>query len=413
MASHCGEVGSDNRMVAASARHSRLNQTNRARRSTIRRRSNSEMKPPFTGTEKMKRNLMLRDITVMVAVLCGGSAMPLVAQTTDKVDGQRVAADEAIQPAVPGRVVLRRLNRTEYQNTVRDLLGIDVDLKELLPLDSSAGGFDNVGEALHISSFLMDRYLDAADKALNVAIANLPQPPLVQKRYSLKDDRLVKTTTEKVYLERDDSLVMLSSSPWNAITVTQFYPPDRGRYRIRISAYGYQSSGKPVTFRVDAGPMLMGTKNHLVSYFDAAADEPTLTEFHDHFEARSHIRISPYGLAGAQTVTKVAPDKYEGPGLGIEWIDVEGPLHDAWPPESHRRIFGDMAQGPAPIYNYSKRVEVVSKDPLVDADRILRNFARRAYRRAVSDADIGPLVSIVKAKMEQKYSFEAAVRVAL
>ncbi|MEK6258860.1 MAG: DUF1592 domain-containing protein [Planctomycetota bacterium] len=361
----------------------------------------------------MKRNLMLRDITVMVAVLCGSSAMRLVAQTTDKVDGQRVAADEASLPAAQGRVVLRRLNRTEYQNTVRDLLGIDVDLKELLPLDSSAGGFDNVGEALHISSFLMDRYLDAADKALNVAIANLPQPPLVQKRYSLKDDRLVKTTTEKVYLERDDSLVMLSSSPWNAITVTQFYPPDRGRYRIRISAYGYQSSGKPVTFRVDAGPMLMGTKNHLVSYFDAAADEPTLTEFHDHFEARSHIRISPYGLAGAQTVTKVAPDKYEGPGLGIEWIDVEGPLHDAWPPESHRRIFGDMAQGPAPIYNYSKRVEVVSKEPLVDADRILRNFARRAFRRPVTDADIQPLTKLVESKLAEKHSFEQAIRVGL
>ena len=349
----------------------------------------------------MKRQRLLHCLTVLSAVFCEGSTVGLLAQTTDKVD------------AAQGRVVLRRLNRTEYQNTVRDLLGIDVDLKELLPLDNSAGGFDNVGEALHISSFLMDRYLDAADKALNVAIANLPQPPLVQKRYSLKDDRLVKTTTEKVYLDRDDSLVMFSSSPWNAITVGQFYPPDRGRYRIRISAYGFQSSGKPVTFRIDAGPMLMGTKNHLVSYFDAAPDEPTLTEFHDHFEARSHIRISPYGLAGAQTVTKVAPDKYEGPGLGIEWVEVEGPLHDAWPPESHRRIFGEMAQGPAPIFNDSQRVEVVSKEPLVDADRILRNFARRAFRRPVTDADILPLIKLVETKLAEKHSFEQAIRVGL
>ena len=45
-----------------------------------------------------------------------------------------------------GRVVLRRLNRVEYENTVRDLLGVDIDLKELLPLDSSANGFDNVGD---------------------------------------------------------------------------------------------------------------------------------------------------------------------------------------------------------------------------------------------------------------------------
>ena len=321
--------------------------------------------------------------------------------------------EEAVKQMGRERVVLRRLNRTEYQNTVRDLLGIDVDLKELLPLDSSAGGFDNVGEALHISSFLMDRYLEAADKVLGVAIANLPQPPLVKKRYSLKDERLVKTTTEKVYFDRDDSLVMFSSSPWNAITVGQFYPPDRGRYRIRISAFGHQSDGKPVTYRVDSGPMLMGTKNHLVSYFDAVADKPTVIEFVDHFEARNHIRISPYGLAGAQVVTKVGADKYEGPGLGIDWVDVEGPLHETWPPESHRRIFGDMPQDKAPIYNYSQRVEVVSKEPLVDADRILRNFARRAFRRPVTDADIQPLVKLFETKLAEPRSFEQAIRVGL
>ena len=321
--------------------------------------------------------------------------------------------NDSVKAVVRQRAVLRRLNRTEYQNTVRDLLGVDVDLKELLPLDSSAGGFDNVGEALHISSFLMDRYLEAADKALNVAIANLPQPPLVKKRYSLKDERLVKTTTEKVYLDRDDSLVMFSSSPWNAITVGQFYPPDRGRYRIRISAYGHQSVVKPVTYRVDAGPMLMGTKNHLVSYFDAAADKPTVIEFVDHFEARNHIRISPYGLAGAQVVTKVGADKYDGPGLGIDWVEVEGPLHETWPPESHRRIFGDMPQDKAPIYNYSTRAEVVSKQPIVDADRILRNFARRAFRRPVTDADIQPLVKLVETKLAEPRSFEQAVRVGL
>ena len=66
---------------------------------------------------------------------------------------------------------------------------------------------------------------------------------------------------------------MFSSSEWNAVTVGQFYPPDRGRYRIRISARAVQSNGKPVAFRVDAGPMLMGTKNHLVDYFEVAGRE--------------------------------------------------------------------------------------------------------------------------------------------
>jgi len=320
-----------------------------------------------------------------------------------------IASDRARQ----GRTVLRRLNRVEYQNTIRDLLGIDLELKDRLPLDSSASGFDNSGAALHMSSFLMEKYLDAADTALSVAIANGPQPPAVNKRLSCKDERHIKVTTEKVFLSRDDALVFFSSSAWNAVTVTQFYPPDRGRYRIRISAYGYQSADKPVTYRVDAGPMLMGTKNHLVNYFEAPANQPTVAEFVDHFEARDHFRLVPYGLASAQAVDKVGADQYDGPGLAVEWVEVEGPLYDRWPPECHRRIFGDLLQGPAPIYNQPKRVEVISSDPMVDAERILRGFAARAYRRPVTDDDIKPLLALVEAKLAEQYSFEQAVRVGL
>src|SRR5678815_5955937 len=88
-----------------------------------------------------------------------------------------VLAEKAAHRAKEGRVVLRRLNRVEYENTLRDLLGVEVRVRELLPEDSSARGFDNVGEALHSSSFLLARYLDAAAEALDQAIANEPQPP--------------------------------------------------------------------------------------------------------------------------------------------------------------------------------------------------------------------------------------------
>ena len=63
---------------------------------------------------------------------------------------------DAAQRPAQGRVILRRLNRVEYENTVRDLLGITVDLKEQLPQDGSADGFDNAGAAHHTSSFLME-----------------------------------------------------------------------------------------------------------------------------------------------------------------------------------------------------------------------------------------------------------------
>jgi mono/diheme cytochrome c family protein len=312
-----------------------------------------------------------------------------------------------------GRAVLRRLNRVEYDNTIRDLLGVNIELRELLPQDSSAHGFDNVGSALHVSSFLMERYLEAADKALSVTIANGPRPPLFKKRLDLRVERHVKVTTERVFRHLDDGLVFFSSSLWQGVTVSQFYPPDRGRYRFRISAQAYQSGGKPVTFRVDAGPMLMATKNHLVNYFDAPADKAAVFEFIEDQEARSTIRILPHGLASAQAVHKVGADKYDGPGLLIHWVEVEGPLHDQWPPACHQRIFGDMPQKPVKAPNQYNRVEVVSATPEADAERILRGFVRRAYRRAVTDDDVKPYLNLFAKKLGENRTFEQAIRACL
>ena len=114
---------------------------------------------------------------------CLAAAATLMCHTVDPA-----AADE-------GRVVARRLNRLEYQNTVCDLLGVKINLQEMLPPDSPADGFDNVGESLHTSPFLMEKYLEAASIALDRAIANRPQPPLIRKRYSLKETHQVQSTT--------------------------------------------------------------------------------------------------------------------------------------------------------------------------------------------------------------------------
>ena len=332
---------------------------------------------------------------VIAAAVAGGDAEP-------------AAADE-------GRAVARRLNRLEYQNTICDLLGVKIDFQEMLPPDSSEDGFDNVGEVLHTSSFLMERYLEAASIALDRAIANLPQPPTIQKRYSLKETHQVKSTTENVFRKSDDDdrVVMFSSSAWQSASLSPFYPPDPGNYRFRISAAGIQSAGKPVTYRVDAGLMLMTGKQHLVSYFDAPADESAVVEFVDYLDARNTIRILPYGLASAQEVHKIGADQFDGPGLAIDWIEVEGPLNEAWPPVSHRLVFGELVQESAPMENQPTRVEVVSSDPLVDAERLLRQFCRRAFRRTVADHDVAPFIQLVNSKLNEGRSFEQAMRVGL
>jgi mono/diheme cytochrome c family protein len=324
-----------------------------------------------------------------------------------------INAKAAATRHAPGRTVLRRLNRVEYQNTVRDLLGIDVDFQELLPADSSANGFDTAGEAMHVSSFLMEKYLEAADTALGLAIANGPRPPLIRKRYSLKDQHHVKVATERVFRVQGDTVVLFSSSAWNAVHIYQFYPPDRGLYRFRISARAIQSAGKPVTYGVSVTGKRMAGTSGLVGYFDAPAEQEAVAEFVEFMEPRTTLNILPYGLANAQTVDKSGADKYQGPGLAVQWVEVEGPLYDTWPPESHRRIFTGMRQKPAPVFNDDKRVEVVSDNPEADAGRILRHFARRAFRRRVTDAEVKPFVGLVKRKLAAKQSFEQAVRVGL
>ena len=124
-------------------------------------------------------------------------------QTVVKWIGERAGAAEVARRAAEGRVVLRRLNRAEYAHTVRDLLGVDVDLTDLLPPDTSVSGFDNSAEALHTSSYLMRNYLDAADRVLNEAIVNKSQPWLLKKRFDIREEKSV-AAKGSVYRHVDD-----------------------------------------------------------------------------------------------------------------------------------------------------------------------------------------------------------------
>jgi mono/diheme cytochrome c family protein len=324
----------------------------------------------------------------------------------------RVDKAIASNSASQGRVVLRRLNRAEYENTVRDLLGVDVDLKDLLPPDPATNGFDNRAEALHVSSFLMEQYLEAAENVLDLAIASGPRPPLIKKRFDLKEERSVKPTGS-VYRHLNDGVAIFSSwvSANIQVTMWNFRSRHRGNYRFRISGYAFQTT-KPLSFHVMAGTLKEVTEQHLVGYYQVPAGKPTVVEFVERLEAQNTIRIIADGLGvNPPAVEKVGAQNYKGPGLAVQWVDIEGPLYDTWPPLSHRRIFGDLAQ--APVAGDRSHLEVVSKQPLVDAERVLRDFMRRAFRRAVTDEEVKPFVARVKARLDAKYSFEQAMRVGL
>jgi hypothetical protein len=329
--------------------------------------------------------------------------------------GERAGKAEIARRAAEGRVVLRRLNRAEYANTARDLLGVEVDLTDLLPLDTSTSGFDNSAEALHTSSYLMRSYLDAAERVLDEAIANTVRPYQIKKVFDIKEEKSVKPTGS-VYRHLDDGVAIFAS--WESanirVTMWNFRSHVRGKYRFRISGYGYQNESKPVNFHVTAGTLKEVTEERLIDYYAFPADKPTVIEFTEQLEPENRIRIIADGLpALPPAVEKIGADKYKGPGLVIQWVEVEGPLLESWPPPSHRAIFGDMKQERVEGATERHSHEVVSQQPMVDAERILRGFARRAFRRAVTEEDIRPFLTRVETRLEKGYSFEQAVRVGL
>ncbi len=366
-------------------------------------------------TEKQNRELWL---TVLEQLKDGNmppkeQPRPPVKDVQSVLDWITTQAENAerVRREIDGRVVMRRLNRAEYANTVRDLLGVEVDLADLLPLDTSTNGFDNNAEQLHTSSFLMRNYLDAADRVLDEAIANEPEPWIQKKRFDIREEKSVKATGS-VYRHTDDGVAIFAT--WESanirVTMWNFRSHVRGRYRFRISGYGFQSEGKPIAFRVTAGTLKEVTEERLIDYFAVPADRPTVVEFTEQLEPENRIRILAEGLpALPPAVEKIGADKYTGPGLVIQWVDVEGPILESWPPPSHKAIFGDLKQ----TRISPERFEVVSSQPMVDAERILRDFARRAFRRNINDADIQTFVARVKSKLDQNYRFEQAMRVGL
>lgn len=336
-------------------------------------------------------------------------------QTAIRWIHEQAEAAERAHRAAEGRVVLRRLNQAEYTNTLRDLLHVEVDLDDLLPPDTSTSGFDNNARALHTSSFLLRNYLAAADRVLDAAIANTREPWQLNKRFDLREEGSV-AKTGSVYRHVDDGVAIFAV--WESanirVTMWNMLTHFRGRYRIRISGYGYQSDGKPVDFHVNAGTFKEVTEERLIDYFSFPADQPTVLEFTEQLEPQNRLRIIADGLpALPPEVEKVGADQYRGPGLAIQWVEVTGPLLESWPPPSHKALFGEMPRERMPAAGDPERLEVVSRQPMADAERILRNFARRAFRRAVTDGDIQPFMARVQSRLDEGYSFEQAVRVGL
>lgn len=341
---------------------------------------------------------------------------PPVAEVNEVLDwiGTRMATVTDVRDTAAKQMGMRRLTRNEYANTIRDLLKVDIDLSDLLPAESNTTGFDTNAESLHISSHLLESYLAAADRAIDSAIASGPRPWNNSKRCDIKNERSIRPTGS-VYRHLDDGVAIFATSVPSNIQVTlwQYMTRARARYRFRITGYAYRTD-KPVAFHVKVGPMNAAAQQIHLGYFDLPPNKPTVVEFVRSIDPNQTIRIVADGLkTSTREVEKIGVENYTGPGLVIQSVEIEGPLIDSWPPPSHKALFGDLPQRRVDPSDKSGTMEVVSKEPLADAQRIVQDFARRAFRHPVTDAEMEPILARVRQKVASGASFEESVRVGL
>jgi len=368
-----------------------------------------------------------------------------------------IAAD-ARRARQGGRAVWRRMNRYEYENTVRDLLGAPwLQIKEMLPEDGQAFRFNKVGDALDVSHVQMGRYLAAADYALREAMAQqATRPEAKVMRYYARDQRdFAKYAAQTDGAERSTFLITGGAADLPAlqkkapitvgdkdparrelesvgVVASSYEPlnprfnswkaPMSGRYKIRLSAHTFwagplneKSWWKPSQTNLSRGR----TREPVTVY---AETYPRLLRKLGNFEFgpdASVVAMDVYLLKGesispdAVRLFRSRPPGFRNPlaqpdgqpGVAYRWMEAEGPINESWPSPGQRLLFGDL---PLQI-GANGALEVVPHDPDADAARLVRGFVARAYRRPVQKEEVEPFVRLVRTAQSNGMSFTDAM----
>ncbi len=274
-----------------------------------------------------------------------------------------------------GRPAAHRLNRAEYSNAIRDLLGLDIQAGATLPVDDSGYGFDNIGDVLSVSPALLERYMSAARRVSRLAVGDLAMKP-GEEEFSAKG---VPGAGRNERLSDD-----LPFDSRGGISFQYYFPLD-GEYQIRLKLNGAGDNAPPYELRL---PVRAGLRTVGASF----PRENTKAEV-----------ANPGGRGG------FTPGAGRGPAPPPPLpVDMDLRLDGAAIKRFEIKA-GGMPQidkvivaGP---YNVTGRGETPSRDrifvcrPSTAADEegcariILTALARRAFRRPVTDADIKPLMA--------------------
>ncbi|HYE31887.1 MAG TPA: DUF1592 domain-containing protein [Methylomirabilota bacterium] len=283
----------------------------------------------------------------------------------------------------PGRVTIRRLNRTEYNNTIRDLVGVNFRPADDFPADDTGYGFDNIGDVLSMPPVLIEKYMRAAEKVLDEAIWTEPRHSGTTNR--IEAEKMEVAAEGKVYnklyrsLEREGQL-------FTHIKITE-----PGEYLIVTRAFGSRAG--------DELPKLeLRLADAAVKVFDVEATE-SAPQVLTH---KLTMKPGDYKLATAYINNfrdeKASNNNYRDRNLYVDYVEVIGPLRLMPYPESHKRIFAEQ-------------VKAGREDKA--ARKILESFSYRAFRRPVKADEIDRLMKLVKFGQEQGETFEGSVKLAL
>ncbi len=311
----------------------------------------------------------------------------------------------------PGRVGIHRLNRAEYTNAMRELLGLEIDGEALLPADDSGYGFDNIGDVLSVSPLLLDRYLSAARQISRLAIGD--------------STIRVPVTTYNISQRRwQDDQASEDLPFWSrgGTAVRHYFPLD-AEYLLTIrlqKAAGTAISGMGSPHQLDVrldGARLklftLGGKPGAVDSTDDLKPETGDKGLEIRFSAKAGRHLVGVAFLNESSVREgmLKPPlvalalEERSPTKGdpsVDSVAVSGPQNVTGPGDtpSRRKIFVCQPAGPR------------ASDEEACARRILAGMARRAYRRPVNDQDVETLLGFYREGRSDR-SFEPAIGMAL
>jgi mono/diheme cytochrome c family protein len=372
-----------------------------------------------------------------------GAMPPFGAPRPDRESTDRLIAwlegelDRAAAAQVrPGRPVLRRLNRAEYANAVRDLLALDVDVTSLLPPDEAAFGFDNVADAQNSSPALLEAYLAAARKISAVAVGD-PDIGVGSQTYSARQD-----------LSQDVHLDGLPLGTVGGVRASHVFPAD-AEYDIQIRLYRTNLSAiRGLEDPQELEVAIDGTRIHTAKFGgrdDLVAVQTNPTDTSDAIEA-TRFKVRVFVNAGQHDITAAflettAPvfettrlqrfvrdfaNPFDAEGAPhVQSITIQGPYNAkplTVPPSA--RVFSCSPPSPAsapggasarlrrdpPEERPARATSTAAENAC--ARRIVSTLARRAYRRPVPDAEVDDLLSFY-ARGRNGGTFRRGVQLAL